>query len=110
MQRTVLSCLAAAALFAAVAQAPNPQSRGDPRAGHEIAERWCSNCHLVDRGQRSATDVTPSFYTIAGKPTTSADTLAAFLHMPHEASRMPEFHLSETDIKNLVAYILSLRG
>jgi len=94
--------------LAAAAAEAQPKSNSID-AGHQIATRWCSHCHLVGPEQMRATDAVPTFAAIANKPTTTASSLRAFLQAPHWASRMPDLHLSRTEINNVAAYILSLR-
>ena len=82
---------------------------GDPAEGHRLAQTWCSNCHLVDpQSQTRASDATPSFTAIAKMPSTTSLSLHAFLFTPHPP--MPDFRLSRTQIDDLTAYILILRG
>jgi mono/diheme cytochrome c family protein len=84
------------------------QESGDPFAGHELAQRWCSGCHLVDPViQKQGSDAVPSFQAIANMKSTTAAMLAVFLSTPH--ARMPDWQLSRQDIANVSAYILSLR-
>jgi mono/diheme cytochrome c family protein len=81
---------------------------GNPDAGHEIAQKWCSDCHVVDHEQRRATSTgAPTFAAIAGMKTTTPLGLHAFLQTPHH--RMPDLHLSQEEGDDLVAYIMSLR-
>ncbi|MBV8397855.1 MAG: cytochrome c [Acetobacteraceae bacterium] len=82
---------------------------GNLAEGHQLAQTWCSNCHLVDpNGQSRATDVAPSFASVANMPSTTSAALHAFLTTPHPP--MPDFRLSRTEMDDVVAYILSLRG
>jgi mono/diheme cytochrome c family protein len=77
-------------------------------AGHELATRWCSSCHVVDPGQqRQGTDAVPTFAAIAGMKSTTAASLKVFLATPH--GQMPDYALSRDDIADVSAYILSLR-
>ena len=43
-------------------------SAADANNGKALAERWCSNCHVVNEGQKSATDQAPPFASIARMP------------------------------------------
>lgn len=80
----------------------------DVVAGHRLAQRWCSSCHLVDLRQRSVpNDAVPSFLAIAQMSATTKMSLAAFLSTSHEP--MPNIVLSRSEIANVSAYILSLR-
>ncbi|RAU23284.1 cytochrome C552 [Paramagnetospirillum kuznetsovii] len=84
---------------------PRPQGL---EKGKWIAEVLCSNCHLIAPLQRkSATDAAPPFAWIAQSPSTTEASLAAFLSAPH--GKMPDLVLSRGDIRDVSAYILSLR-
>lgn len=96
------------ALILAACAIPGAGRAQDVRAGQHIAQVWCSNCHLADAAHQSqASDATPSFTAIAGNPKTTEASLASFLSRPH--GRMPNLSLSQSDIRDLAAYILSLR-
>jgi cytochrome c len=100
--------LAGALPGVALAQSP-PLEQGDPKAGLEVARAWCANCHVVERNQdRAIVGPAPTFHAIADRSTTTADGLRAFLATQH--GLMPNLSLSNTNIENTVAYILSLRG
>ena len=80
----------------------------DIDAGKKLAQASCSGCHLVDStGQKSSSDAGPTFASIARMPSTTALSLAAFLATPHAG--MPDLVLDRTEIRNISAYILSLR-
>jgi len=95
--------LVAACLFAgSAARAQNVE------AGKHIAQTWCSGCHLIGaEGPKTGSDATPSFSSIAQEKSTTAISLAAFLSTPHP--RMPNYVLSRTEMRDVSAYILSLR-
>ncbi|MFD0987041.1 c-type cytochrome [Methyloligella solikamskensis] len=76
-------------------------------SGKQIAERWCSTCHLVGPKQETAAAVgTPSFMAISKKYGDSVDMLAGFLADPHPP--MPSLSLTRQEINDLIAYIGSL--
>jgi mono/diheme cytochrome c family protein len=80
----------------------------DAQQGREIAQRWCSSCHLVDRSATGASaDGLPTFSAMAAKRDLSADYLRAAMNSQH--SRMPDFALSRRQQDDLIAYIYSLR-
>jgi mono/diheme cytochrome c family protein len=80
----------------------------DIAAGHAIAESWCSNCHSIAAKDATARNEVPSFFSIAQMTSTTEMSLAAFLTTPHAAG-MPNFNLSRGEIRDISAYILSLR-
>ena len=88
----------------------------DVQEGHRLAVSICSHCHLAARDQRfepALQPPAPSFESIAQRATTNADSIRTFLATtdrnisnPHG---MPNLLLLDTQIANLVAYLLSLR-
>ncbi|CAH2600735.1 Cytochrome c-552 [Rhodovastum atsumiense] len=83
------------------------QQSGDPATGREIAQAWCSECHMIESRQARGNDAVPSFPAIAARSDTTSMGLHAFLATPH--ANMPNLRLSRAEMDNLVAYILSLR-
>lgn len=48
------------------------QDDGDAAAGHQIAAKWCSSCHVVGREQHQATsNGAPTFTAIANMKSTT---------------------------------------
>jgi mono/diheme cytochrome c family protein len=80
---------------------------GDPAAGAAMAEQLCTSCHVVSPTQASGSDRAPSFAGIANLPGTNSGVLHAFLSRPH--GLMPPLVLSNRQIDDVTAYILSLR-
>ena len=90
-------------LFAPV----SAEAAGIAFSGKQIAERWCSTCHMVGPKQESAAAVgTPSFMAISKKYGDSVDMLSGFLADPHPP--MPSLSLTRQEINDLIAYIGSL--
>ncbi|MEY4966379.1 MAG: hypothetical protein RL274_1962 [Pseudomonadota bacterium] len=88
--------------------AANPAWAQDVGAGERIAQTWCNNCHVVDSAQqKGGSDAVPSFPAIAKMASTTQMSLTVFLSTPH--GRMPDFSLTRNEIRNVSAYILSLR-
>lgn len=103
----LVGVLAVLARPPAMAQA---QPTGDPGHGHSLAREFCSSCHLVDREQPGPVpDGVPSFMAIAGRPAASEDhVLAALIGPPHPP--MPDPPLERREMRDVAAYILSLRA
>lgn len=77
-------------------------------AGGQIAKTWCAGCHLIGRtDQKIANDATPSFASIARMNSTTSTSLEVFLSTPH--AKMPDYTLTRDEIRNVSAYIMSLR-
>jgi mono/diheme cytochrome c family protein len=80
----------------------------DAERGHQLAQRWCSGCHIVEPSPAAArADGIPSFRAIAALPQNSTERLRAAMNPTH--GRMPDLSLSKRDQDDLAAYILSLR-
>lgn len=95
-------------LLLAAAPPAAAQTVGDADAGRTLAQTWCSNCHVVTNSQSQGTSTgAPSFRAIATQEAVTPMALRAFLQTPHH--RMPDLHLSRTEIDDVSAYILSLR-
>ena len=96
-------------LACAIAIIPSFAAAQDAQQGHEIAVRWCSSCHLVERGANSAAaNGLPTFPAIAANPDLSADQLRAAMNPQH--NRMPDLALGRRQQDDLIAYIYSLRA
>jgi mono/diheme cytochrome c family protein len=102
-KQSIRTAFIAAILFAA--SAAHAQDAG---AGKLIAQKWCSSCHSIAADEtKAASDAAPSFSSIAQMKSTTSMSLAAFLGTPHQ--HMPNYVLSRTEIRDVSAYILSLR-
>ena len=84
------------------------QAGGDPQTGRLIAESWCASCHVVSDTQASGTTEAPPFASIARRSPDEIEALKGFLADPHPP--MPDFSLTRDEIRDLLAYIGSLRG
>ncbi len=81
----------------------------DVERGHQLAQRWCSGCHTVDKSPGAArADGIPTFPAVAAMAGISSDRLRAAMNPTH--GRMPDLALSKRDQDDLAAYILSLRS
>jgi cytochrome c len=84
------------------------QVQGDPTKGRQFAQQICSECHNIERGQRpSPNGQAPNFETIARTPGMTALALTAALRTPHRT--MPNVIVTDDDLRNVVAYVLSLQ-
>ncbi len=91
-------------LFApAIADSDEENSR---RRGAELAVALCSNCHIVAEDQRGAVpDGIPPFETIANRPGRTVGWLRVWLLDAHPP--MPQVPLSETNTRDIIAYLRS---
>jgi mono/diheme cytochrome c family protein len=84
------------------------QTAGDPTKGHQFVQQICSECHNTEKGQRpSPNGQAPNFETIARTPGMTAIALTAALRTPHRT--MPNVIVADDDLRNVVAYVLSLQ-
>ncbi len=85
------------------------QEVGDAVAGHDLATRECSVCHIVgpDAVGGNLFVGAPTFMEVAADPAVTELALRVFLQSPHET--MPSLILAESEIDDLARYILSLR-
>jgi mono/diheme cytochrome c family protein len=87
------------------------KAAGVPEAAKGLVAEHCSECHAVPgySAHGLPTVEAPSFQVIADTPDTYTEQrLRAFLIKPHWP--MEQFHLSPSDIDNIVAYVNSLRS
>jgi mono/diheme cytochrome c family protein len=83
------------------------QEIGNLAEGQRIAAESCNGCHQSDlRTHDFAKDPIPSFRAIAAMPSTTMLAINVFLRTSHNV--MPNIQLSETEIADVGAYILSL--
>lgn len=81
----------------------------DPARGKELAEGRCAACHHVASGTRSSPKPeAPNFLTIANRADQSADKLIWTLVFPPHPE-MPDVPFSNNELRDISAYILSLR-
>ena len=105
MKRSLILLGSAAFVLAGGAIA---QERGDAVRGHAFAERNCSECHEIAAGHYDSPVMeAPPFEDIANAPNMSAIALFPFFQTSHVL--MPNYKVASDDIRDLTAYILSLR-
>ena len=101
--------IAAICLTLSVASAGAQSVPGDTQRGLELSERFCTNCHSVkaNPGGPVKADV-PSFTSIANRPGVTPELLAGRIIVPHPA--MPGVPLTAQELREIIAYILSLKA
>jgi mono/diheme cytochrome c family protein len=84
-------------------------SQPDPVKGKVLAEKLCTNCHLVGSAQQQqpANADVPSFPEIANLEGQTAGAITARIMLPKHP--MPTIPLTKDELADLAAYILSLR-
>jgi mono/diheme cytochrome c family protein len=109
----VLSLTFWAGLASARAQ---PYTNEDIQKGHQLAATICAVCHVAAPDQAYAPIMkppAPSFESIAQRKDTTPDSLRLFMTTTHRGldvpAGMPDPMLMDYQIKEITAYILSLR-
>lgn len=103
----VASFLMLAQSLAAVAPAAAQKAAGKAN-GRELAGRLCVNCHFLDHGTNTGSGgIAPSFAQIAGKQGQTSERVAGAIIIPHP--EMPTVSLTMQEIRDVVAYIMSLK-
>src|SRR6516225_7941417 len=93
----------------AAVTAVQAQHIGDIRQGRQLALDVCASCHAVRAGQtQSPLATAPSFEEIAHMPGMTTAALAFWL-MAQSHPTMPNLILSPQQVRNVSAYLLSLR-
>ena len=83
------------------------QQIGRPSQGLVLAERFCAQCHAVQKDRQSTNASAPPFGVIAAIPGMTTIALVAALNTSHRT--MPNINLSPDDQADIVAYILGLK-
>jgi mono/diheme cytochrome c family protein len=105
--RAVLIVSVPMLIVAGLAFAAPVPGQPDPFHGKELAQQLCSNCHLVDNQQQQTNADVPSFNEIANEEGQTAGTIMAHIMLPKHP--MPTIPLTQRELADLAAYILSMR-
>jgi mono/diheme cytochrome c family protein len=107
--RMLLFGLQIAAVLGLAGLPAHGQTQASVTRGKDIAERLCAGCHAIDGGQGSTvqgTDV-PSFRALANRPSRTPESLQATIMTPRHP--MPAIPIELNEIRNVIAYIQSLK-
>ncbi len=114
--RPISLWLVGLSLLSGLARAEEPATSDDVREGRRVALLVCSTCHVVERGQPFGPALEPPatpFQTIAQRSNIDADYLRTFLTTTHSSvsnlRAMPNPQLTDTYVRQVTAYLLSLR-
>ena len=105
MQARVLASMLV--LIAVALPAAAQQVIGNPDAGHDLASKLCTSCHIVGT-ERAGSDVAPPFLVIARDPQTTLTALHAWVGPGHPM--LPNLALSSQQIADINAYLDLLHG
>jgi mono/diheme cytochrome c family protein len=104
-RRAVCAFALSIAILMPIAAATAAGDVGDPEAGHRLAAAWCSNCHAIEDGKIATSTGAPSFRSVAANHAMTPMALRAFLRTSH--NRMPDLHLSNDQMDDLISYVLT---
>lgn len=114
--RTASTWLVVFLMAVCSARAQERDTADDVRKGHELAAMLCSNCHVAAPDQLSMPILNPpaaSFASIAQRKDLNAESLEKFVATTHRGldnpKGMPNPYLVDYQVKQVVAYLLSLR-
>lgn len=98
--------LAALAVGGSASLAGPVTSAPDPQHGHQLAQRLCSNCHLVSarQGRCRCPDIQKE---TANKPAQTEGAIMASIVIPKHP--MPVIPIAKSELNGLASYIMSLR-
>jgi mono/diheme cytochrome c family protein len=99
--------LLAALLALVAATAAHGQEGGDRQRGLVFASQACSSCHAVRAKEVSPVHDAPSFKSIADTDGMSESAIGVFLRTSHPT--MPNLILTQDEIRDVAAYIVSLK-
>lgn len=80
---------------------------GDKDRGHAYAQKFCADCHGVERDDHLLLGDVPTFQEVADSEGMSPRALAVWLQTSHP--NMPDFVIPPDDMDDVIAYIMSLR-
>jgi mono/diheme cytochrome c family protein len=95
------------AVTVSTAVAALTDASADPIAGHNLADKWCSECHGIRADRLSPNRAAPTFPELAAEPSITEYSLRALLRSPHET--MPHITFTSDQLDDIVAYIMSLK-
>ncbi len=80
---------------------------GDKEKGHAYAQKFCADCHGVEKGEHVLFGDVPGFQDVADSEGMSPRALAVWLRTSHPT--MPDLIIPPDDIDNVIAYTMSLK-
>jgi mono/diheme cytochrome c family protein len=80
---------------------------GDPQAGFEYAHATCAACHAISE-EKSPNPKAPRFKDVANTPGMTPTALRVWLQSANH-STMPNIMIKGQELRNVTAYILSLK-
>ncbi len=116
MRMASVALLVSAVTVAALHPAQAQDNAADVSAGHNLAVKICAVCHVAAPDQRTQPMLqppAPPLAAIVQRPNVTADSLRTFMTTTHRGldtpNGMPNPDLADYQVKQVVAYLLSLR-
>lgn len=107
MKHLLLGTLGAALVLTSATAAIAAEEAGDPQAGFEYAYTYCANCHGISEEKSPLPEAT-RFRIVADRPGITATALQVWMQTSHPT--MPNIIVTPKDMRNVIAYIVSLKG
>jgi mono/diheme cytochrome c family protein len=108
MELTMLRRLLIAALGCVMCLSAQSASCQDSEKGRALTRSLCANCHMGARpGDQIGRSGVPTFSAIANRPEQTFDGVVHWLQSV--PSVMPNHHLTQDEILDLAAFVMSLR-
>ena len=107
-----LPCVALAAAACQTASPEAPPSAAAPSLaaqGQARAEAMCGGCHAVGRTGSSSSPNAPPFHAVINQVDLTSRTVSDWLRGAHNYPSEMDFTLSEAQVNELVAYMMTLR-
>ena len=89
--------------------APAPPLPAAAQPGLAFAQATCGSCHEVGRSGHSSNPNSPPFMAIVNQDGLTEDTLTTWLRGAHNYPSEMDFYLTDAQVRELVAYMLTLR-
>jgi len=103
----LLAALGVGIVLAAASGVASAEELGDPQAGFECAQTYCATCHGISE-EKSSLPQAPRFRNVADQPGITATALQVWMQTSHPT--MPNIIVAPNDMRNVIAYIISLKG
>jgi mono/diheme cytochrome c family protein len=98
-----------AIILAALPLGAAAQETGDLAEGRHLAGMFCSNCHIITPTKQAVgSNRVPTFSAVANRPSTTPASLRNSMLRPHP--QISNLQATPDELRDLIAYILSLRG
>jgi mono/diheme cytochrome c family protein len=103
----MLGVLGAGVMLVSATPVLSAEEAADPQAGFEYAYTYCATCHGISE-EKSPLPEAPRFRHVADTSGMTATALQVWMETSHPT--MPNIIVAPKDMRNVIAYILSLKG